>query len=145
MGLYVRTFLISLLVLAVPAKAAAAVTLSFCGPTHHRAGQAKQVSVAVPHWNAAQTKHGHASVAAQPDGDEVTSASASTTASAKIAQADKQKCSACASCCSGGAILSTMLAIPALEIGPTVFIANVPRVDAFAASGPDRPPRILLA
>jgi hypothetical protein len=65
--------------------------------------------------------------------------------SAKIAQADKQKCSACASCCSGGAILSTMLAIPALEIGPTVFIANVPRVDAFADSGPDRPPRILLA
>lgn len=147
MGLYVRTVLISLLVLAVPAKAAAAVTLAFCGPNHHRAGQAQQVAVAVPahHWSAAQTEHGHASVAAQSDGDAMTSAPASTTAPAKPVQADEQKCSACASCCSGGAILSTMLAIPAPEVGPTVFVADVPRVDAFAASGPDRPPRIRLA
>lgn len=147
MGLYVRSLLISLLVLAVPAKAAAAVTLSFCGPNHHRGGPAQQAAVAehAHDGSVAQTAHGHDSVAAQPDGDEATSASASTAAPAKLIQADEQKCSACASCCSGGAILSTMLAIAAPEVGPAVFIADVPRVDAFAASGPDRPPRIRLA
>ena len=147
MGWYVRTLLILLLVLAVPVQAAAAVTMSLCSPNHHRGGPVEQRAVAehAHHGSAALTPHGHESVEAQPDGDEATSAPASTVALAKLIQSDEHKCSACASCCSGGAILSTMLTVPAPEIGPTVFIADVPRVDVFAASGPDRPPRIFLA
>jgi hypothetical protein len=128
-------------------QAAAAVTMSRCGPSHHRGGPAEHRAAAghAHHGSAAQTPHSHESVAAQPDADEATSVSASTAAPANLIQADEQKCSACASCCSGGAIPSMMLAVPAPEISPTVFIADVPRVDAFAVSGPDRPPRIFLA
>jgi hypothetical protein len=147
MGSYVRTLLILLLVLAVPVQAAAAVTMSRCGPNHHRGGPVEQRAVAehAHHGSAAQTPHRHEGVAAQPDADEATAVSASTAAPAKLIQPDEHKCSACASCCSGGAIFSTMPAVPAPEISSTVFIADVARVDAFAVSGPDRPPRIFLA
>lgn len=62
----------------------------------------------------------------------------------KASQAAKQKCSVCASCCSLGAILTTVPVVPATDSAPTVFITVVPTVDAFAADGPDRPPRNVL-
>lgn len=63
----------------------------------------------------------------------------------KASHAAKQKCSACASCCSLGAILTAVPDIPVTESAPTVFATVVPTVDAFAVDGPDRPPRIVLA
>lgn len=63
----------------------------------------------------------------------------------KAGHAAKQKCSACASCCSLGAILTTVPVVPVTDSAPTVFAAVVPTVDAFAADGPDRPPRNVLA
>ena len=80
-------------------------------------------------------------MAAQADEDDL--ASASPAASSQGSHVVKQKCSACASCCSIGAILSPMLAVPAPAVTPTVFSAVVPTVSAFAADGPDRPPRIV--
>lgn len=77
--------------------------------------------------------------------DEEVVASVSSAAPAKPGHSYKQKCSACASCCSFGAILSTVLTLPAPAPSPTVFSTVVPTVDAFAADGPDRPPRIVLA
>ena len=65
-------------------------------------------------------------------------------ATVKSSHAAKQKCSACASCCSLGAILSTAPAIPVTDSAATVFATVVTTVDAFAADGPDRPPRNLL-
>ncbi len=68
--------------------------------------------------------------------------------SSTIASADQvatQKCSASASCCSAGAILTTVQGVPATEPVPTVFTTVVPTVDPFAADGPDRPPRSVLA
>jgi len=63
----------------------------------------------------------------------------------KTGHAAKQKCSACASCCSLGAILNTVPVIPVADSAPTVFATVMPTVDAFAADGPDRPPRNILA
>ena len=147
MGLFVRTLLIWLLVLAVPAQGAAAATMAFCGPNHHGSG-ATQVELAAPtehahHDSGAMTAHQHHDVTAQADED--LSASASFAASAKVGDPGTHKCSACASCCSVGAILSSVLAVPAPVFTPTVFSTVVPRVDTFAADGPDRPPRMVLA
>ena len=147
MGLLIRTLLIWLLVLAVPAQGAAAATMAFCGPNHHGAGATTHATSA-PHAEHAQ--HGsdagsaaHQHKAAPDEADD--SASASSVEPAKLVHGDKQKCSACASCCSFGAILSTVLAVPAPAVTPTVFSTVVPTVDAFAADGPERPPRIVLA
>lgn len=148
MGLLIRTLLIWLLVLAVPAQGAVAATMAFCGPNHHGGGAAAQVQAATPgnhahHGSSAPTDHEHPQVAAQAGED--ASASATSVASAKASQASKHKCSACASCCSVGAILSSVLAVPAPVFTPTVFSAVVPSVDTLAADGPDRPPRLVLA
>ena len=43
-----------------------------------------------------------------------------------------------------GAILTTVPVVPATEAAPTVYTTVVPTVDAFAADGPDRPPRNVL-
>lgn len=147
MGVLIRMLLIWLLVLAVPAQGAAAATMAFCGSNHHSAGAAAQMQPAGPadhshHDGAAATGHEHPQTAAPADED--SSTSAVSAASAKVSDASKQKCSACASCCSGGAILSSVLAMPAPVFTPTVFSAVVPSVDTLAADGPDRPPRIVL-
>jgi hypothetical protein len=42
-------------------------------------------------------------------------------------------------------MLNTVLAVPAPVFMPAVFSIVVPSVDAFAADGPDRPPRFVLA
>lgn len=43
-----------------------------------------------------------------------------------------------------GAILTTVPVVPATDSAPIVFTTVVPTVDAFAADGPDRPPRNVL-
>ena len=150
MGLLIRTLLIWLLVLAVPAQGAAAATMAFCGPNHHggaAATHAGQMQMAraehVQPQSHAQGAHGnHDEATAVPDD----SADAGKFAApATGVHAEKQKCSACASCCSFGAILNSVLTVPAPDLTPTVFSVVVPTVDAFAVDGPDRPPRIVLA
>lgn len=148
MGLLIRTLLIWLLVLAVPAQGAAAATMAFCGPNHHGGGAAAHAQQSPPAEHAhqgidARSAHAHYAAATQADEDVV--ATAISAASPKFVHADTHKCSACASCCSVGAILNTVLTVPAPELTPTVFSAVVTTVDAFATDGPDRPPRIVLA
>ena len=144
MGLLIRTLLIGLLVLAVPVQGAAAATMAFCGPNHHGGEPARsQLSS-----NAPEHAH-HADVAPLHGSDAGASAEVAIadnpSSLVKAGHATQQKCSACASCCSLGAILTTVPDIPVTDSAPTVFSAVVPAVDAFAADGPDRPPRNLLA
>ncbi len=144
MGLLVRTLLIWLLVLAVPAQGAAAAAMAFCGPNHHGSGSARaEVSAAV----SKHSHHGDAeSVHEVRTGASATMAAADDAqAGATVSHAAKQKCSACASCCSMGAILTAVPVIPTTDSAPTVFTTVVPTVDAFAADGPERPPRNVLA
>ena len=144
MGLLIRMFVIWLLVLAVPMQGAAAATMAFCGPNHHGGESARlQLSSNSPdhshHGDAAPAHELEASVAA----DAAVADDAAATVNAS--HAAKQKCSACASCCSLAAILTSVPVPPVTDSAPTVFAAVVPNVDAFAADGPDRPPRIVLA
>lgn len=131
MNSLVRTLLIWLIVMAVPAQGAAAVNMAFCGPTHHGSSAA----VAGQPSETANLDH-HAATALDP-----------STASLEPAQqvAAHDTCSACASCCLGGAIPSAGLAVPASAVASTVFSALMATVDAFATDGPDRPPRLVLA
>lgn len=144
MALLIRTVLIWLLALAIPAQGAVAATMALCGPSHNGGGPATPAarSGAIDHAHhglSAQLAHGHVGVEAS------LSDTGEAPVSAKVGHTDKQKCSACASCCAMGGILITGLGMPDAEAAPTVFSTSVPKVDAFATDGPDRPPRVVLA
>ena len=144
----IRTLLIWLMVLALSAQRAVAATMVSCGPNHHGgvtatgAQEAASADQSQPR-SPAQISRGHHDMAAQAD--QADSASAASRESSQGSDAVQQKCSACASCCSIGAILSPLLAVLAPVFSPAVFSAVAFTVDAFAADGPDRPPRIVLA
>lgn len=143
-----RALLIWLLVLAVPAQGAAAATMAFCGPNHH--GDAavtylhSTTAASIGHHDSPAASH-HEKIKATAQEDEDSHASSSSVAAAKIDPASKHKCSACASCCSIGAILNSVLAVPSPFFTPTVFSDLVPSVEALASEGPDRPPRFVFA
>ena len=144
MGLLFRTLLVWLLVLAVPAQGAAAVTMAFCGPNHDGGAAASHAELMEPaeqaHESGMHGDHGQTAAVQEDSADAGDSA-----APAKGGHSGKQKCSACASCCSICAMLNSVLAVPVPDLTPTVFSVTVPTVDAFALDGPDRPPRIVLA
>ena len=149
MGPLIRTLLVWLLMLAVPAQAVAAATMAFCGPGHHGGGSSRghaQTAASPEHTHHEGGAHnaGSASgVTAEPD--ELGAAAHADSASPNGAHADKQKCSVCAACCSLSAIPSMALAVPVAAFIPPVFSTIVPAVNAVAADGPDRPPRMVLA
>ena len=138
-----RSLLVWLLVLGLCAQGAAAATMAFCGAHHHGGGSASALHATAPphhghgHGEGAAHAHHHAGPLADAD----LSALASQ-ATDSVGDASTHKCSACASCCAGGAILSAVLYVPTPVLACAVFSAVVPSVDSFAPSGPDRPPRI---
>jgi hypothetical protein len=144
MGVFVRALLVWLVVLAVPLQGAAAASMAFCGATHHGGGPAL---AAVSTSAFEHTHHGGADLEHHFDADVSSKAVIADDGSSmsKAGQAVDQTCSVCASCCSSGAMLATLPVVPATESAPTVFTTVVPTVDAFAADGPDRPPRGVLA
>ena len=156
MGL-IRVLLIWLLVLAVPVQGAAAATMAACGPNHHGGvptalTQQTLSAMHAHHGTQVQMAHKHHDTFAGVGQVDQETASSTSPESSTVAatpanggHSDPHKCSACASCCSAGAILDTVLKIPAPVATSTVFSAVVPTVDAVAVDGPDRPPRMVLA
>ncbi len=116
--------------------------MAFCGPNHH-GGESTSTRSKTSSNAPERSHHRDAAPAHEVDADAVVADDASVVV--QTGHAAKQKCSACASCCSLGAILTTVPVIPATDSAPTVFATVVPTVDAFAADGPDRPPRNVLA
>jgi hypothetical protein len=132
----VRTLLIWLLVLALPAQGAMAATMAFCGPNHHAPASGASLG------SAAAASHAAADVADVRDNE---TASVRPAALKPFGHGDVQKCSVCASCCSAAAVQSAAPTLPALDLADAVFATVAADVEPFAADGPDRPPRHLLA
>jgi hypothetical protein len=135
----IRTLVVWLLALALPMQGVAAATLVFCGQaSHHERHQA--VAAGVVHADV--HSHANAEVAA----------SAATAATAAIhggdcqpASAEGHTCSACAACCSVGAMLSPVPTVPMPDSAPIEFLMLVRAIGAFVADGLDRPPRRVFA
>ena len=146
MARLVKTLLIWLLVLVVPAQGAAAATMAFCGPDHHGDGAARAAVHATvsAHAHHADVLPGPAVHAPNAGMSADMAVADDAPAAAEASHGANQKCSACVSCCSLGAMLSPVPVVPAADPAPTVFTARVPTVDAFATDGPDRPPRHVL-
>ena len=140
----IRTVLIWLLVLALPAQGAIAASMVFCGPNHHDRAAAAAVAHPADAAHQRQDSAGHSH-------DAITDAHAGNTASDETATPDNfapsgmQKCSVCASCCSAAAIHDTVPKLPVVEPVAADFAPLAPIVEPFAADGPDRPPRYIPA
>ncbi len=145
MGLLIRTLLIWLLMLAIPAQGVAAATMAFCGPAHHRGWAAATVDrVATPPHShgdyGAASAHEHAVVQASTPALEEHGGPAK----GKVNSSDQHKCNVCGACCSAGALMSALPVLLAADATSASFSFVVATFDPFAADGPDRPPRNLL-
>ena len=108
----------------------------FCGMAHPAtlgvAGQAQDPSQRLAEdWHPLQTIE-------EPAADVGAAGSADAD---HLARFEDHKCSACASCCAVGAMVSALLQLLAPESSTGEFVAMVQPIDAVAAAGPDRPPR----
>ena len=141
----IRTLLIWLLALAIPAQGAAASTMAFCGAGHHGGTAAATADDAA----AGHVHGGHLSVAAledpQADLHGLADDGVGEPTEVKVGSADDHKCNVCGSCCATGALVSTDPALPVAASASTEFPSAQATVEPYAANGPDRPPRILLA
>ena len=140
----VRTLLIWLLALALPAQGVMAATMVFCGPDHRdqasAAAAAHDAGVAhdAQHFNSQPDPAAQDSHAGEAAADE-------TAAPDKFAQSEMQKCSVCAACCSAAAIHDTLPKLTAIAPAAVDFAALEAVVEPLASDGPDRPPRHVLA
>lgn len=144
MNRMIRAVWIWLLALALPAQGVMAATMVLCGPNH--GGRASAVGAMHDDGHATRQQDSalHARIAAVDDHAE-DAISHETAAADKFTQSGMQKCSVCASCCSAAAIHDTVPKLPVLEPMAADFAALATAVEPFAADGPDRPPRHLLA
>ena len=150
MRAWLKFVVVWLVALALPAQAMASATMVHCGQSHQRMHAAQTGSnhhASVHHQHAthgAQSSHHHDAEVADTS-DHAAPPNHDADRPDRFTDLGKYKCSLCASCCAGIGLLSTMPKVPAPVFAATVFVAVVPSVDAFAADGPDRPPRIVHA
>lgn len=139
----IKTLLLWMLLLVLPAQAIATAAKMSCGPNHHATLAEK--NVARTHHDANHGDHHHAeneaavSDTALPDLADASPSDSSTSVKSAF-------CSACAACCVGAAVVSTQMDwspsftgtfIPALSPPPS-FTGYIP-------AGLERPPRHIFS
>jgi hypothetical protein len=160
MSSWVRIALMWLLAIALPVQGWAAATMFHCGPSHHRmAAQAAAAHDAAPHHAEGSGPHGIKSHAgqSQPHHGHHPATAADVTGLGDdgfqqagtdhhgLQKLDKFKCSACASCCLGVGLPSTLHILDASVSSGTVAPGMAPARVVFLTAGLERPPRPLLA
>jgi hypothetical protein len=151
MSFLTKTLFAWLLMLAVPLQGYAASTMLFCGPGHH--SSALRMSIGVTELSATDSashgpgaaRHDHASHVheqVKSQADESTAASSQDQASTQVAGKHLTgKCSMCASCCGGAAMISTFSFPPLEPASSVVEVLPVPLITGIAVHGLERPPR----
>lgn len=136
---FLKTLLLSLLMLALPIQGFAAVVGLSCGPAHQPHGL---MAFADPHEHGHK---GHVHHAAQDNDSQNVDAHDQHPDEPDDPQASASTCSACAACCVGAVIPPSALNLTPLDHG---IIADIPRPDTlFPGHIPDglkRPPRSVL-
>jgi hypothetical protein len=147
-----RAALIWIVVLAIPAQGIAAATLLHCGPGHDRQVPSAVSTVdSVAHAHAdghsSTQMHHHASADTAVDSADANAAPPHDGAGPDTVYAEraKYKCSMCAQCCIGAALLymaPSFALTQGTEPAPTAVPAAA---QGFITEAPERPPRQLLA
>lgn len=139
-----KTFLLWLLIAALPIQGAAAVIKASCGPRHHDVSAAMG---AEEHRHAPSTAaHSHGAEALAAVGQQLDASDSETQADSSSKLPLNSFCSACAACCAGAVAPPS-----ALSLDPAVFSARasvLPPVVSFVGfipAGPERPPKHVSA
>ncbi|WP_194725302.1 hypothetical protein [Noviherbaspirillum malthae] len=144
MNRVLKTFLLWLLIAALPLQGMAAVIKASCGPRHHDMSSVMMMKGHHSH-DEATAPHQHDDAGNTVVADDAQKASAKKSAEAKQGP-HLSYCSACAACCFGAAAPP-----PSVSLTPdfsTVEAAVIPPVVSFTGfipAGLERPPRHLSA
>jgi hypothetical protein len=145
-----RTVVMCLLMAALPLQGLAAAAMLNCGPSHHRMATQGTGPDAAPHPAHGADHHGPASHAGHEHMGSPTPASAAdpsenTSDHDPLTKLSQYKCSACASCCLGLALPSTIVSFDASVSSDTVEPGMPQAAAVFLTDGLERPPRPFLA
>jgi hypothetical protein len=126
--------LLAILIMAIPLQGFAAASMMLCATEHHQVS-VTQISQVGEHMHDVYSEHHEH----QAQGHDVDAQSSDTTTTQQ--HGTKDKCSACASCCVGAAMLTSYLdapvSRPASEKIDMVFSSHV----GYISDGLERPPR----
>lgn len=125
--LRLRSFLLWLVVLAVPLQGLAAATMLNCAAVHGPSSQA------LDHPGHGDHDHESDAVALAAHGE--------AAADAGTAHAADHKCSACAACHASAALPVAVPALPALDTAQAHPVARASAAAPFLTGGLERPPR----
>jgi hypothetical protein len=147
-----RTLLAWLLVLTIPVQGFAATAMLLCASGHqsnprsvqmtlHAASQSETQAAAPSNHLQHQAAHGTSH--AGHDAAHTNHADAEVTSHAHAP--DKGKCSACASCCVGTALVAAPFISPVSPVGNLVIAFTLAVFASYVPEGLDPPPRSFLA
>lgn len=131
-----RLALLWILMLAMPFKAIAAVSMPFCGVGEHHRDAVQASAPAHTHGSEAGRAHEHGrpqATSAQPD---------SPSAGHDGHLAGNASCSLCSACCHASMTTTTLHDSPILPDAPLAVVAFV-SFAGFIGEAPERPPRAL--
>lgn len=149
---FLRKFIVCLLILALPTPGFAAAGMLACSPGHARMmsapaddGQLVEATQAPRHDHGA---HHHGLNDAHDPVPQDATAGPTAQVTEGVGALDTQagtKCSACAACCFGAALVPGSVLPGTPEFSPTPLTAASPAPVSFITDGPVRPPRSFLA
>jgi len=135
---FVKTFVLWLLIAALPLQGIAAAAKAACGPEHHEAINSTVSDMSSHHAMSHDDEH-HATMMADASGP-------GDHGSKHQHQHKTSFCSSCASCCVGAVAPPISLKQPSPPaLSETVHIPAMPLIAGFIPAGPERPPRHLSA
>lgn len=145
MNRLVKTFLLWLLIAALPLQGFAAAKQTFCSPSHHNV---------LMNMNAAVSEHSHENKALHSHDEGAASAHHSTAENPVLAdnssgshhKHQNSSCSNCAACCVGAvAPPSVVVLTPVYAAAKFLVISPAPLVTGFIPAGLERPPKHISA
>jgi len=122
-----KLWLMCVIALAIPAKGLAAASMLDCGPAHRSSQQ-----VFAGHDHSAHLQHQASGEAGEQSPD-------------TLDPMPTFKCSACSSCCTAAALPGAALSLDSAQLLDVFTLVAPPAAAAFFTTGPERPPRVLLA
>lgn len=142
-----KTFMLWLLIAALPIQGIAAVVQASCGPRHHAVSSAS-AGMVDHHHDGSVTPHSHSDMVGHDtdmNADRLADAGSDSESSSRQIQ-KISSCSACAACCFGAAAPPPSLLItPVLSTAGVAVLSPVVSFTGFIPASLERPPRHLSA
>lgn len=141
MNRVLKTFLLWLLIAALPIQGMAAVIKASCGPRHHDMPSA-MMSVVDHHHDSVAESHQHDTVDMNASADDESATNAADASQSSKSVHKTSYCSACAACCVGAVAPPSILSLVSpLTKGEALAIPPLVSFTGFIPASLERPPK----